>query len=240
MIYITGDIHGDPGGLLAKPFKNKLEAGDYIIVCGDFSMPCGGKSVDLQSWLDNFETKPYFLLFLDGNHENFDMLNALPVENFAGGRVHKIRRNVFHLMRGELFQLEGHSFFCFGGARSVDRDARIPYVSWWPEEVPSQAEFDHALDNLKKADYQVDYVLTHTAPEQLVRSAAKTVGLGRDYCPVREMLDKLAERISCKAWFCGHMHKDMQNSTKHFYWLFHDMWKVEADGSISKAYIRKK
>ena len=34
MIYITGDIHGDPEGLFVKPFTKNLGAGDYVIICG--------------------------------------------------------------------------------------------------------------------------------------------------------------------------------------------------------------
>lgn len=46
--------------------------------------------------------------------------NALPEEEWNGGRVHKVRENVIHLMRGEIFHLNGKFVYVFGGARSHD------------------------------------------------------------------------------------------------------------------------
>lgn len=46
--------------------------------------------------------------------------NALPEEEWNGGHVHKVRENVIHLMRGEIFHLNGKSVYVFGGARSHD------------------------------------------------------------------------------------------------------------------------
>jgi hypothetical protein len=65
-----------------------------------------------------------------------------------------------------------------------------PYLSWWPEEIPSAAEFQHAQDNLNRMNHKVDYVLTHTVPETLFQGAARQQRWGEDYCPVRKMLDQ--------------------------------------------------
>lgn len=61
-------------------------------------------------------------MFVDGNHENFDKLYQYPEKDWHGGRVHEIRPNVLHLMRGHVFDIQGHSFFCMGGAMSHDID----------------------------------------------------------------------------------------------------------------------
>lgn len=241
MIYITGDLHGDPEGLFVKPFQKHLQAGDYLIICGDFGLVWGGRAAAYHKyWLDLLATKPYTVLFVDGNHENFEMLNALPVEEYCGGRVHRIRKNVLHMLRGEIFNLAGRSFFCFGGASSIDKAMRSPYLSWWPEELPNEAEFNHALASLQQVDFKVDYVVTHTAPEQLFLDAAKSLGLTRDYCPVRLMLNQLAAKITYKAWFFGHMHLDLVNSRQHYYWLFHDVLQLDSEGKIRVFYTRKK
>jgi hypothetical protein len=72
------------------------------------------------------------------------MLSAFPTVEFAGGRAQKLRPNIFHLLRGEIYTLAGQTFFCFGGAHSIDKSDRASYLSWWPEEIPSAAEFKHA------------------------------------------------------------------------------------------------
>lgn len=43
-----------------------------------------------------------------------------PVAEWHGGKVHRIRPHVLHLMRGQIFELEGCRFFTMGGAKSHD------------------------------------------------------------------------------------------------------------------------
>lgn len=59
---------------------------------------------------DFLEKQKYTVLFIDGNHEDFQKLYNYPVEIWNGGRVHKIRKNVIHLMRGEIYRLMGTPF----------------------------------------------------------------------------------------------------------------------------------
>ena len=40
-----------------------------------------------------------------------------PVAEWHGGKVHRIRPHVLHLMRGQIFELEGCRFFTMGGAK---------------------------------------------------------------------------------------------------------------------------
>lgn len=56
--------------------------------------------------------------FVDGNHENFDRLYEYPVEEWHGCKVHKIRSLVIHMMRGQVFEIEGQNIFTFGGPSS--------------------------------------------------------------------------------------------------------------------------
>ncbi|MDE7261659.1 MAG: metallophosphatase, partial [Oscillospiraceae bacterium] len=136
-------------------------------------------------WLDWLEEKPFTTLFADGNHENFDKLNALPVHQWQGGKVHRIRPHVLHLMRGQVFEIDGTTFLAMGGAAShdiqdgvLDPEApdfereywfkrrtrqmfRVKGVSWWPGELPSEEEYEEAVRILERASWQVDCILTH-------------------------------------------------------------------------------
>ena len=57
---------------------------------------------------------------VDGNHENFDRFNEFPVHHWHGGKIHYIRPHVIHLMRGQVFEIGGITFFTMGGASSHD------------------------------------------------------------------------------------------------------------------------
>lgn len=138
------------------------------------------------------EDLPFTIAFVDGNHENFTALSKYPVEEWNGGKVHFLRPHVIHLMRGQIFTLEGRTFFTMGGASSHDvedgildpasegyherllrlliegkRQYRILGQSWWPKELPSEEEYAEARRNLDAYGWTVDYIITHSPPSSL-------------------------------------------------------------------------
>ena len=124
MIYITGDTHADFTRFSTDkfPIQKEMTKNDYVIICGDFG---GVWSYEKESnqekyWLDWLNSKNFTTLFVDGNHENFTRLYNYPTQTWQNGKVHKIRDSVFHLARGEIFDIENKKFFTFGGAKSHD------------------------------------------------------------------------------------------------------------------------
>ena len=77
-----------------------IKKGDTLIICGDFGFLWEGTAEEKKA-LKKLEKKKYEILFVDGIHENFDLLESYPEEEYAGGRVHRIGTNLRHLMRGE-------------------------------------------------------------------------------------------------------------------------------------------
>lgn len=130
MIYVTGDTHGNQI-LWDACITSFLKPGDTIIVLGDFGIGFfDGKYWPEEMFFDYLAEQPYTVLFVDANHENFDKLNAYEVSEWNGGRVHRIRPNVIHLMRGEIYEIDGKKVFTFGGGYSLDRDFRVPGKTW--------------------------------------------------------------------------------------------------------------
>ena len=74
MVYITGDTHGDLS-LFKNPKLKKLNDDDILIVCGDFGFLWDGSEKE-QKAIEALSKKKYTICFVDGAHENFDMLNA--------------------------------------------------------------------------------------------------------------------------------------------------------------------
>jgi 8-oxo-dGTP pyrophosphatase MutT (NUDIX family) len=108
MIFITGDTHGryDIRKLNSKSFSmgKQLTKEDYVIIAGDFGFIWFGNRED-DYWIKWFNKKPFTTLFVDGNHENFELLNSYPVEKWNGGKVHRISNSVIHLMRGQVYTI---------------------------------------------------------------------------------------------------------------------------------------
>lgn len=212
MICITGDTHGlnDISKLDHNRKLNSLSGSDYLLIAGDFGGIWDDGMHD-KTILDYYAEKPYTTLFVDGNHENFDLLNSYPVSEWNGGKIHRITDKVIHLMRGQVFTLEERKIFTFGGGLSVDKAMRVAGDSWWPEEEPSKEECIEAVNNLEKHGFLVDYIVTHAAPESIVRneihSAHKLLCLD---CIAERFLDKVLENTIYRRWYCGHYHFDME------------------------------
>lgn len=78
MIFVTGDTHGDYNRFRTDifPEQKSMTKADYVIICGDFGL--WSESKEQKHKLDWLEDKPFTTLFVDGNHENYDLLNAYP------------------------------------------------------------------------------------------------------------------------------------------------------------------
>ena len=208
MIYITGDTHGDIDyPKLLKLKEKNLSYDDYLIICGDAGI-CWS-IYDSRRFLSLYNDIGCTILFIDGNHENFDMLNGLPLVEYKGALMHQVDEHIFHILRGEILTLEGKTFFCLGGACSIDKMYRTPHISWWPEEEINKHDIDNAIANLEKVNNKVDYVLTHCVDTKTVM---KYFYFKRDVCTDQLMfIDKV---VDYKHWFFGHYHFDRKINDK--------------------------
>lgn len=211
---------------------------DYVIVCGDFGIwEYSAKEANWLNWLDD---KPFTTLFVTGNHSNYDILKEHPIELWNGGKVQKIRKSVIHLMRGQVFDIDGYRFFTMGGASShdiddgiLDRDDplflvkkreldkrlgmyRINHVSWWEEELPNDAEYQEAEANVEQTGWNVDYIITHCCPTSIV----DIIGDGLyQHDRLTDFFETLAKRCQFKHWYFGHYH-DEQNIQERYHLLY--------------------
>ena len=232
MVFVTGDTHGDWINRLnvnSFPEQKEMTKDDYVIICGDFGIWDNSKREKYNlSWLDD---KPFTTLFVSGNHENYDILDSLEMSEWHGGLVNFVRKSVIHLMRGQVFNIEDKTFFTFGGASSHDISAgilepddpnfkekkkqldkdpfalyRINHVSWWERELPSENEMEMGLNNLKKENNKVDYIITHSpSTSELYLMGGK--GLYQSDI-LTNYLEDVKANTEYKRHFFGHMHWD--------------------------------
>lgn len=213
MVYITGDTHGDISWF-KNPKLKKLGEKDILIICGDFGFLWDPKSEAEKKNLEILKSKKYTICFLDGAHENFDMLDAYTPYRWKGGNAHKIANNIFHLMRGEIFTLDNKTFFVMGGGESDDRDMREPGVSWWEEEMPNAEEIKNAEDNLKDANYNVNYILSYEAPAVAKDFLKLHLKEAAKISPLNTYLQELTKNVDYYHWYFGSLHTDLQISKK--------------------------
>lgn len=216
MIYVTGDIHGSNDiQRLSKdnfPESKSLSKKDYVIICGDFGLIWSGSEKE-EYWLNWLNRQPFTTLFLDGNHENFDMLNRYPIEYWHEGKVHFINESVIHLMRGQVFNIDGKTFFTFGGATSIDKIYREENISWWKEEMPSVKELEEGLKNLSINNLKVDYILTHCCSSNTLEYVSICCGFDGRYelDTLNKYFNIIEKEIKFQHWYFGHYHEDVRN-----------------------------
>ena len=247
-IFLTGDTHGDFTRFKKDSFyeQTNLTKEDCVIICGDFGGIWDGNPKE-QYWLDWLEDKSFTTLFVSGNHENFAMLETYPVSDWCGGKVQRIRPSILHLMRGQLYEIGGKRFFTMGGTSSHDISDgilepddpqfkqkfkrlnasgalfRVNRRSWWKEELPSESEYATARATLENANWAVDYIITHCAPNSIQDELSGGM-YQRD--ALTDFLDELRQRCQFKYWFFGHYH---QNAViqKQFVLLYEQIIKLK-------------
>jgi len=156
-VVFAGDWHGNTnwaGGCLMHLASKGV---DTVLHLGDFGIWPG---LGGQQYLDSLEkvanrTK-INILFIDGNHEDFEQIEN--VERDADG-LGMFREHIKHLPRGFRWEWDGVRFGALGGATSVDKAGRVPWRSWWPQEEITWADAERFATS-----GPVDVVITHDIP----------------------------------------------------------------------------
>ena len=201
MIYITGDMHGDIDRLKSKEIR-RLKKGDTLIVCGDFGFVWDGsdKEKRLLKWIGS---RRYNTLFVEGTHDNLNLLAAYPQVVWQGGKVREISGNLRLICRGEILEIEGKTIFAFGGGEADDELIDNPNQAGG--ELPSLGEIKSAWRNLEQAGFAVDYIVTHRPSRKIQQFLIP----GHNSANILDaFLDEVREKCTYKHWFFGSIHKD--------------------------------
>lgn len=199
MIYLLSDIHGDKDFKGLKDYLKIATDEDLLIILGDTGLMYAERE-DYREFTEFFLSIDKNIAFIDGNHENFDYLYSFPREDWNGGKIHRLTKNIVHLERGNIFTLQGKTFFVLGGCKSSDKWKELGL--WYPQESPTDTEIHFAKENLLKHGCKVDYILTHRYEKTNEDPEALTLEGVRNY------IDKNVEFIH---WYAGHWHSTQLN-----------------------------
>lgn len=184
--------------------ENKADD-DLLIILGDTGLEFE-KTKENKEFTDKFLSVRKNIALIDGNHENFPYLNGFPEEDWNGGKVRRLSENIVLLKRGNVYNIDGKSFFVFGGCKSSPKWQEMGLS--YPGEEPTEEEINTAHANLEKHKFKVDYILTHKYEEIPPR--------GKTVCEQLQKLNKfIDDKVSFKKWYSGHWHRELIIDDKH-------------------------
>lgn len=171
----------------------------HIIACGDFGywvhMNHGRKFIDNVAELA--EANDIHILWVDGNHENHDILHELVTEYGDTRPIDTPNEWVRWIPRGCKFRIGDTTFMGYGGAYSVDWKQRVEGHSWWRGELINPYHVDALPEE------SVDILVTHEAP------LGKEISY-KDEIPVsvaqRALVSEIVDKVQPEVVICGHHH----------------------------------
>ena len=222
-VLFLGDSHGNTGFVgEAIGASIGLEC-KVILQLGDFGI--WDHKIDgikfLETVNQGLEEHDIILIFCDGNHENFDSLYALPVDDDGFRRV---RKNIWHAPRGHIWEMGGVTFMAMGGAHSIDgpggiwqqgrgplparsvMDDPMDLGGWWPQETITPVEAQEAME--KALDWQrdngpIDVLIAHDCPAGVPIPGIHGYPAGDKN---RHLLAQVCDAADPSYIFCGHYH----------------------------------
>jgi hypothetical protein len=139
------------------------------------------------------------------------------VSEWNGGEARQISGSLWHLGRGQIFTIEGKTFFTMGGGFCPDEDFREADEARMRWEIPSAEELRRGAETLARAGGKVDYMLTHEPPmrikgflqlKQPASSVVESTGLNN-------FLEELGKCCTFRRWFFGSLHVDKSIASSH-------------------------
>lgn len=258
-LWVCGDTHGhlDIRKLNTEyfPMQKNMTKKDYVLILGDFGLvwDYNGISREEKNWLNWLNSKNFTTLFIDGNHENFARLNTeYPIIDFCGGKAHQIYPSIYHLMRGEIFELAGTKCFIMGGAASHDIRDGIIDPSEWEGGIHSEG-FRRKIKEFSNERKSFRVKGTEWWEEEMPTSAEMLYGVKNlakvnnkvdfvfthcaptsiiaqmgfyDHDQLTDYFDTLSFCIEYKEWHFGHYHQDRKIAPNFYCHYRNASWRL--------------
>lgn len=216
-IFVTGDCHGSLNKIIDFIEKYDLQ-NDGIIVCGDMGLywRCDQKDAEENIKFYEEHCRGTHLYWLDGNHENFDIINSW---NCDKNYLYNNSEHIHYCPRGLITNIElanGNikKVLFMGGADSVDKIWRVEHISWWKDESITD-------EDIKDINGTYDYVFSHCCPRSVFDNnkvflcTITNINENNAIHQSEDKLEELKNNIIFNKWFFAHYHIDRKLDNKY-------------------------
>jgi len=208
-VLLAGDLHGNVNALQRAFRQAHYNEAIAVVQLGDYGF--GWHTDGDQCWFATITADmaaetgiPFY--FIDGNHENFDLLEKYPVDENG---LREVAPNVWHITRGATITFGQTKFLALGGAYSVDKPNRAVGKSWWPQEAITIEDVERAI-----AAGPADVLLTHDIPDGIQDHHALKLHLNRMFgegaaensIENQKLISIVLKACGAQRAFHGHLH----------------------------------
>ncbi|MEG2013773.1 MAG: metallophosphoesterase [Anaerovoracaceae bacterium] len=213
MIILKGDTHGVFDEVFSFCEEYETTTDDIMVILGDagINYHLDNQDICLKEELSNL---PITLFCIHGNHEERPSnINSYEEKTWHGGIVlyEEDYPDILFAQDGEIYDFDGRKAIVIGGAYSVDKFYRISGgAPWFEDEQPDEAIKTYVEAQLKKVNFRVDFVFSHTAPLSYEPREAflPNIDQSRVDKSTEEWLDTIERKLDYDEWYCGHYHVD--------------------------------
>lgn len=228
MVYFTGDIHGDILPVTTFIREQGLSSEDIIVLLGDVGLNFYGNHQGDGKKKQRLDKTGVTIFCIHGNHEKRPQtISTYEEKRWHGGVVYEEAAypNLKFAKDGEVYDLDGFKAIVIGGAYSVDKYYRLAKgIPWFSDEQPSDETKAAVEAKLDEMGWFADIVLSHTCPAKYIPVEAFLPGLSQDEVDksTEEWLDRIEDKLSYMAWYCGHWHINKHIDKMHFLMECHE------------------
>ncbi len=204
MIHFISDLHGGKDMGQFEEYINTATAEDLLIILGDIEL-------NFQDTDENRRFTEYFLsinkpiAIVDGNHENHPYMRSFPEDTMYGAPVYRLSDSIVYLKRGNVYTIEGKTFFVMGGCKSSAKWFEMGLA--YDFEDPSPEEIAFGIKTLNSFGNKVDFILTHKYKNGEGEIAPEN--------SLQYLTNYIDKNVSFTNWYSGHWHKAVKLDDLH-------------------------
>lgn len=256
-LFVFGDMHAHKSEMsyLSKSrFKEykSLTKNDIVFFLGDFGGFFYYKEYengfkDDKKILDNIISQKYTSVVILGNHDNYDIVEDLPIIEIFGGRMHEYSNglgSIYIAIRGEIYTFNEKKFFTFGGAKSnpenlvslnnVINGDRLTKIKYRYGEVVGRSSYIPKISGVNywekelPTDTEIEYALNnlerHSYKVDYVLSHTCPLSVIRKINKIRpdsvsEFFESILGKLKFSEWHYGHFHSNISIDNFHCHYM---------------------
>jgi len=204
-IAILGDVHGKDDIVIDSIQDtinycklHNIPTSELMIQVGDFDC-YSHKQLKTLSFIA--KKNNVNIVFIPGNHEDWDKLN-----NWSTDNITIIRDNIYYAPVGSSALINNKKSLFLGGAVSPTQDPEVSTYPWYPQESMDDEQYNKIIDTI---DNSYDIVFSHDSPRNVPTPINFTIDdkkIKKDHNTHRTMIQHIVDKAQHSLLFHGHYH----------------------------------